>query len=86
MKTIATFVVYIATCTFVSYIVAIMVFAGYSDQNLNPWDMLAITGAAALIFLIGPITGLALAILDTRKRKRKKLRASDDSENPYPPI
>jgi hypothetical protein len=91
MKTDARFVVYILIGTFASYVAAGVVFANLVSTNLNPapWEMLAMVLVALLIFFMGPTAGLVCAIQDEnrRKRKQKKLReASEESENPYPPI
>jgi hypothetical protein len=71
MKTVARYVVYILVGTIASYV-------GFEPA----WDR----PATWLIFLTGPSAGLVCAIVETGKQKRKKLRPSEESENPYPPI
>ncbi len=86
MKTVARYVVYILVGAFASFIAANLLFDNFFALTLNPapWEVLPLVAIAVLTYLLGPIAGLVFAIQDTRDRKRKKSRASEESENPYP--
>jgi hypothetical protein len=88
MKTFARYLAYILAGAFASFIAASVLFDNFFAIKLNPapLEMLTLVALAVPTYLIGPIAGFVLAMVETRRRKRKRVRASEDSENPYPPI